>query len=144
MCLCLYVFVKCSECCNQLYALLSSVLFRDPATEIVDLHSFNSPPIIMQHQPIHHSLHMEQPLVNWVAWAGPLNQLSLLPFLAFLWTLWRLPTAPKKAVQGWTFYLVFIAVAIPAGIYCRSQLGTSMANVDWVHGEERKIAILCV
>lgn len=68
-------------------------------------------------------------------WASRFNQLSLLPFLAFLWTLWHIPDAPKRAVHGFTFYLVFIAVGIPAGIYCRQQLGTSMANADWIHGE---------
>eukprot|EP00878_Enallax_costatus_P026935 GHUV01028950.1.p1 GENE.GHUV01028950.1~~GHUV01028950.1.p1 ORF type:complete len:196 (+),score=55.56 GHUV01028950.1:591-1178(+) len=37
-------------------------------------------------------------------------------------------------IHGWYLYIVFIAVAIPAGIYCKTQLGTSMANVDWIHG----------
>lgn len=72
---------------------------------------------------------------EWLLWASRFNQLSLLPFLAFLWTLWHIPNAPTRAVHGFTFYLVFIAVGIPAGIYCRQQLGTSMANVDWIHGE---------
>lgn len=73
-------------------------------------------------------------MTDWVVWAGRLNQLSLVPFLALLWTLWHIPGAPRKTVVGFTFYLAFIAVAIPAGLYCRQHLGTSMANVDLIHG----------
>jgi hypothetical protein len=75
------------------------------------------------------------PQVDWLGWAGRLNQASLLPFLAFLWTLRHIPDAPKRTVLGWHLYLLFVAVAIPAGIYSKTQLGTSMANVDWIHGE---------
>lgn len=76
-----------------------------------------------------------QSSANWLAWAGTLNQMALLPFLALLLTLWHIPTLPRKTLYGFCFYLVFIAVGIPAGIYCRQHLGTSMANVDWIHGE---------
>jgi hypothetical protein len=78
---------------------------------------------------------MAADISEWLVWAGRLNQLSLLPFLGFLWTLWHIPQAPKGAVHGFSTYLAFIAVAIPAGLYCRQVLGTSMANVDWIHGE---------
>lgn len=72
---------------------------------------------------------------DWLVWATRLNQLSLIPFLGFLWTLWHIPRAPKGARHGFTFYLAFVAVGIPAGLYCRTVLGTSLANVDWLHGE---------
>uniref|UniRef100_A0A383VKK3 Uncharacterized protein n=1 Tax=Tetradesmus obliquus TaxID=3088 RepID=A0A383VKK3_TETOB len=81
------------------------------------------------------------PQVDWMAWAGRLNQASLLPFLAFLWTLRRIPDAPRRTVLGWHLYLLFVAAAIPAGIYCKTQLGTSMANVDWIHAPCE--ALLC-
>jgi hypothetical protein len=72
--------------------------------------------------------------MDWFALAGNINQLSLVPFLGLLWTLWHIPSAPRRTVQGFTFYLVFIGVTIPVGIYCRQQLGTPLANVDWLHG----------
>lgn len=82
--------------------------------------------------------------VDWLAWAGRLNQASLLPFLAFLWTLRRIPDAPKRTVLGWHLYLLFVAVAVPAGIYSKTQLGTSMANVDWIHGEQLHSSLACM
>jgi hypothetical protein len=72
--------------------------------------------------------------MDYMLWASRLNQLSLLPFLAFLWTLWHIHDAPKRMVYGWTLYLLFITIAIPAGLWCKAHYGTSMANVDWVHG----------
>jgi hypothetical protein len=71
--------------------------------------------------------------VDYLLLAGRLNQLSLLPFLAFLWTLARV--APPRLSRVWVVgYAGFLIVAIPAGMWCRSELGTSMSNVDWVHG----------
>ena len=70
---------------------------------------------------------MELPPPDYLLLAGRLNQLSLLPFLAFLWTLQRI--APPRLARAWAVgYAVFIAAAIPAGWWCRSELGAALGN----------------
>ncbi|MDX2271672.1 MAG: DUF3593 domain-containing protein [Cyanobacteriota bacterium] len=60
--------------------------------------------------------------------------LSLFPYLAFLWFLSKTPNTPRLALIGFYVLLVFVAVTIPAGIYAQLRLGTSLANVDVLHG----------
>lgn len=72
--------------------------------------------------------------MDWPGAARLLNQASLLPFVAFLLTLRRIPDMPARARRGFEAYLAFVAVAIPAGMFARAQLGTSLSNVDWLHG----------
>lgn len=60
--------------------------------------------------------------------------LSLFPYLAFLYFLTRTPETPRLALIGFYSLLVFVAVTIPAGIYAERVVGTSLANVDWLHG----------
>ncbi|RUT09715.1 hypothetical protein DSM106972_002100 [Dulcicalothrix desertica PCC 7102] len=60
--------------------------------------------------------------------------LSLFPYLGFLWFITRSRQMPKLALYGFYGTLVFVAVTIPAGIYAQVHYGTSLANVDWLHG----------
>ncbi len=60
--------------------------------------------------------------------------LSLFPYLGFLWFLTRSQQAPRLALIGFYFTLLFVGVTIPAGIYTKLVYGTSLSNVDWLHG----------
>ena len=60
--------------------------------------------------------------------------LSLFPYLVFLYFLTRIPETPRLALVGFYSLLIFVAVTIPAGIYAERVVGTSLANVDWLHG----------
>ena len=60
--------------------------------------------------------------------------LSLLPYLLFLYFLSKTPSTPRLALVGFYLLLVFVAITIPAGIYSKVHYGTSLANVDWLHG----------
>lgn len=60
---------------------------------------------------------------------------SLFPYLAFLAALGRPESRCPPAVwRGFCFLLVFVAATIPAGIYAKTHYGTSLANVDVLHG----------
>jgi len=60
--------------------------------------------------------------------------LSLFPYIGFLWLLTRSQKAPKLALIGFYCTLLFVGVTIPAGIYTKIVYGTSLSNVDWLHG----------
>ncbi len=60
--------------------------------------------------------------------------LSLLPYLVFLFFLSQLRQIPRLALVGFWMLLLFVAVTIPAGLYAQIQFGTSLANVDPLHG----------
>ncbi len=60
--------------------------------------------------------------------------LSLFPYLGFLYFLTRNPSTPRLALIGFYGTLVFVAVTIPAGLYAERVYGTSLANVDVLHG----------
>ena len=42
--------------------------------------------------------------------------------------------SPPLVNFGFAFLLVFVGATIPAGIYAKTAYGTSLANVDWLHG----------
>lgn len=60
--------------------------------------------------------------------------LSLFPYLLFLWFITKSGRLPKYALWGFYGTLVFVAITIPAGILAQVVYGTSLANVDWLHG----------
>ena len=60
--------------------------------------------------------------------------ISLFPYLGFLWFLTKSGKTPQLALKGFYLLLVFVVVTIPAGIYAKVHYGTSLANVDWLHG----------
>lgn len=59
---------------------------------------------------------------------------SLFPYVAFLYYLTKTDKVPKLSLFGFYFLLVFVGATIPAGIYAKVHYGTSLANVDWLHG----------
>eukprot|EP01025_Chloroclados_australasicus_P043571 TRINITY_DN4674_c0_g1_i1.p1 TRINITY_DN4674_c0_g1~~TRINITY_DN4674_c0_g1_i1.p1 ORF type:complete len:187 (+),score=4.79 TRINITY_DN4674_c0_g1_i1:61-621(+) len=74
------------------------------------------------------------PSLNNEALAPNLFAVSIFPYAAFLYFLTRSKQAPKLTLFGFYFLLVFVAVTIPAGIYAKTHYGTSLSNVDWLHG----------
>lgn len=64
---------------------------------------------------------------------------SLFPYIAFLYFLTRSGKAPPMALAGFYFLLVFVGATIPAGIYAKLHYGTSLANVDWLHGSAESL-----
>jgi len=59
---------------------------------------------------------------------------SIIPYSGFLWCLTKSKKTPPLALGGFYFLLVFVFGTIPAGIYAKTQIGTTLANVDWLHG----------
>lgn len=74
--------------------------------------------------------------------APQLFAVSLFPYLGFLYHLTKargVTNAPKLMVVGFYFLLAFVFATIPAGIYAKQQYGTSLANVDWLHGSAESL-----
>jgi len=65
--------------------------------------------------------------------------MSLLPYLGFLFFLTRSGKAPRLMLFGFYFLLAFVGATIPAGIYAKTHYGTSLANVDWLHGSAESL-----
>ncbi|WPT17674.1 hypothetical protein PSENEW3_00005676 [Picochlorum sp. SENEW3] len=59
---------------------------------------------------------------------------SIVPYAGFLFHLTRSKQAPKLTLFGFYFLLVFVFATIPAGIYAKNVYGTTLANVDYLHG----------
>lgn len=67
--------------------------------------------------------------------AGIFFQASLLPYLAFLYFLsFRGNRTPALGNFGWQYLLLFVLGTIPSGIVTKGAYGSSLANVDWLHG----------
>ncbi len=67
--------------------------------------------------------------------AGIFFQASLLPYLLFLYFLsFRANRINNIGNFGFQFILLFVLSTIPAGIISRSTYGSSLADVDWLHG----------
>lgn len=67
--------------------------------------------------------------------AGVFFQASLLPYLAFLYFLaFRGNRINALGNFGFQFVLFFVLTTIPSGIISKSVYGTSLANVDYLHG----------
>ncbi|CAL1386480.1 unnamed protein product [Linum trigynum] len=74
--------------------------------------------------------------------APQLFALSLFPYIAFLYFLTKSKTAPGLTLFGFYFLLAFVGATIPAGIYAKVQYGTSLSNVDWLHGGAESLLTL--
>lgn len=59
---------------------------------------------------------------------------SLFPYIGFLYHFTRSKQVPPLTLFGFYFLLVFVFATIPAGIYAKTVYGTSLANVDVLHG----------
>ncbi|KAJ0047977.1 hypothetical protein Pint_15013 [Pistacia integerrima] len=66
--------------------------------------------------------------------ASQLFAASLFPYLGFLYFITKSKSTPKLTLFGFYFLLVFVGATIPAGIYAKVHYGTSLSNVDWLHG----------
>lgn len=60
--------------------------------------------------------------------------LSIVPYAYFLVLLRKAKIVPRVAVFGFDFLLVFVGVSIPAAIVARNDYGSSLSDVDWLHG----------
>ncbi|KAK0588301.1 hypothetical protein LWI29_037545 [Acer saccharum] len=63
-----------------------------------------------------------------------LSFLSLFPYMGFLYFISRSKSTPKLTLFGFYFLLVFVGAAVSAGLYAKVHYGTSLSNVDWLHG----------
>ncbi len=84
-----------------------------------------------------------------LAWLGMaqailtvIGNFSLLPYLAFLWFLTRSKQAPRLALVGFYFTLIFVGVTVPARIYTKVAYGESLANLDWLNGTAESLLTL--
>ncbi|KAL0920861.1 hypothetical protein M5K25_007876 [Dendrobium thyrsiflorum] len=82
------------------------------------------------------------PAVDSQSIASQLFAISLFPYLGFLYYITRSKTAPKLTLFGFYFLLAFVGATIPAGIYAKLKYGTSLANVDWLHGGAESLLTL--
>ncbi|KAJ6326629.1 hypothetical protein OIU78_013678 [Salix suchowensis] len=74
--------------------------------------------------------------------ASQLFAFSLFPYIGFLYYITKSKSAPKLTLFGFYFLLAFVGATIPAGIYAKVHYGTSLSNVDWLHGGAEKINLL--
>ncbi|XP_009768980.1 uncharacterized protein LOC107825955 [Nicotiana tabacum] len=74
--------------------------------------------------------------------ASQLFAFSLFPYIGFLYFITKSKTAPKLTLFGFYFLLAFVGATIPAGIYAKVHYGTSLSNVDWLHGGAESLLTL--
>ncbi|KAI4364679.1 hypothetical protein MLD38_020736 [Melastoma candidum] len=82
------------------------------------------------------------PSVDSQSIASQLFAFSLFPYLGFLYFITRSRTSPPLTLFGFYFLLAFVGATIPAGIYAKVQYGTSLSNVDWLHGGAESLLTL--
>ncbi|AQK88685.1 uncharacterized protein LOC100194317 isoform 1 [Zea mays] len=68
--------------------------------------------------------------------ASQLFAVSLFPYLGFLYFMTRSKTAPGLTLFGFYFLLVFV------GATTKVHYGTSLSNVDWLHGGAESLLTL--
>ncbi|XP_050901627.1 uncharacterized protein LOC127108238 [Lathyrus oleraceus] len=74
--------------------------------------------------------------------ASQLFAFSLFPYIGFLYFLTKSKTSPNLTLFGFYFLLAFVGATIPAGIYAKVHYGTSLSNVDWLHGGAESLLTL--
>ncbi|KAL4651438.1 hypothetical protein ACB092_01G159700 [Castanea dentata] len=74
--------------------------------------------------------------------ASQLFAFSLFPYVGFLYFITKSKSAPKLTLFGFCFLLAFVGATIPAGIYAKVHYGTSLSNVDWLHGGAESLLTL--
>ncbi|RWR78799.1 hypothetical protein CKAN_00734700 [Cinnamomum micranthum f. kanehirae] len=82
------------------------------------------------------------PTIDSQSIASQLFAASLLPYLGFLYFITKSRSAPKLTLFGFYFLLAFVGATIPAGIYAKVHYGTSLSNVDWLHGGAESLLTL--
>lgn len=74
--------------------------------------------------------------------ASQIFAFSLFPYLGFLYFITKSKSTPKLTLFGFYFLLAFVGATIPAGIYAKVHYGTSLSNVDWLHGSAESLLTL--
>ncbi|KAL5052875.1 hypothetical protein RYX36_033557 [Vicia faba] len=74
--------------------------------------------------------------------ASQLFAFSLFPYIGFLYFITKSKTSPNLTLFGFYFLLAFVGATIPAGIYAKVHYGTSLSNVDWLHGGAESLLTL--
>ncbi|KAL4592769.1 hypothetical protein LXL04_005773 [Taraxacum kok-saghyz] len=82
------------------------------------------------------------PTIDSQSIASQLFAFSLFPYLGFLYFITKSNSAPKLTLFGFYFLLAFVGATIPAGIYAKVHYGTSLSNVDWLHGGAESLLTL--
>ncbi|XP_042503862.1 uncharacterized protein LOC122081000 [Macadamia integrifolia] len=82
------------------------------------------------------------PTIDSASVASQLFAVSLFPYLGFLYFITKSKSAPKLTLFGFYFLLIFVGATIPAGIYAKVHYGTSLSNVDWLHGGAESLLTL--
>ncbi|KAL5989197.1 hypothetical protein ACLOJK_010087 [Asimina triloba] len=76
------------------------------------------------------------PTIDSQSIASPLFAASLFPYLGFLYFITKSKTAPKLTLFGFYFLLAFV------GATTKVHYGTSLSNVDWLHGGAESLLTL--
>lgn len=82
------------------------------------------------------------PTIDSESIAPQLFAFSLFPYIGFLYFITKSKTAPNLTLFGFYFLLAFVGATIPAGIYAKVHYGTSLSNVDWLHGGAESLLTL--
>ncbi|KAL2342685.1 hypothetical protein Fmac_003970 [Flemingia macrophylla] len=82
------------------------------------------------------------PTIDSQSIASQLFAFSLFPYVGFLYFITKSKTAPNLTLFGFYFLLAFVGATIPAGIYAKVHYGTSLSNVDWLHGGAESLLTL--
>ncbi|CAJ1937290.1 unnamed protein product [Sphenostylis stenocarpa] len=82
------------------------------------------------------------PTIDSQSIASQLFAFSLFPYIGFLYFITKSKTAPTLTLFGFYFLLAFVGATIPAGIYAKVHYGTSLSNVDWLHGGAESLLTL--
>ncbi|KAJ9148051.1 hypothetical protein P3X46_030147 [Hevea brasiliensis] len=82
------------------------------------------------------------PTIDSQSIASQLFAFSLFPYIGFLYFITKSKSAPKLTLFGFYFLLAFVGATIPAGIYAKVRYGTSLSNVDWLHGGAESLLTL--
>ncbi|KAK9275969.1 hypothetical protein L1049_023245 [Liquidambar formosana] len=82
------------------------------------------------------------PTIDSQSIASQLFAVSLFPYIGFLYFITKSKSAPKLTLFGFYFLLAFVGATIPAGIYAKLHYGTSLSNVDWLHGGAESLLTL--
>ncbi|KAK7358536.1 hypothetical protein VNO77_00469 [Canavalia gladiata] len=82
------------------------------------------------------------PTIDSQSIASQLFAFSLFPYIGFLYFITKSKTSPNLTLFGFYFLLAFVGATIPAGIYAKVHYGTSLSNVDWLHGGAESLLTL--
>ncbi|CAI9094283.1 OLC1v1029995C1 [Oldenlandia corymbosa var. corymbosa] len=74
--------------------------------------------------------------------ASQLFAFSLFPYLGFLYYITKSKSAPKLTLFGFYFLLAFVGATSLVFLDSKVHYGTSLSNVDWLHGSAESLLTL--